>query len=178
MTKTRKDVADYMLVHGYKMLVASREEASNSVWVTEDDAPNGEGYYERQIVPLRHRFAIDGRIALLDFEWDNTKYRIRSSQQKTAAENEAYVVAVFFTLLEWIELGLTDWAGAFGGFSRTAAAVDEWWRVLRAPPDASRAEIEGAYKRQVGKAHPDHGGTHEAFLRVRAAYEEGLSLLT
>ncbi|MES3517946.1 MAG: ferredoxin Fer [Natronomonas sp.] len=43
--------------------------------------------------------------------------------------------------------------------------------VLGVDPDADEATIKRAYKRRVKEAHPDHGGSAEAFQRVRSAYE-------
>jgi len=43
--------------------------------------------------------------------------------------------------------------------------------VLGVDPDADEDEIERAYRRRVKEAHPDQGGSTEAFREVRAAYE-------
>jgi curved DNA-binding protein CbpA len=43
--------------------------------------------------------------------------------------------------------------------------------VLGVDPDADEATVERAYQRRVKETHPDHGGSPEAFQRVRRAYE-------
>lgn len=176
--KTLEDLRHYMEENGRVVLLPSHEDAPRSVWVTDDVAPGGiAGYYERAIAPLPHRWAVDGKIAQLTFELENTTFRIRASAKTTVHANKLYVVQIFFTVLEWIDAGIVDRSVAFAPFALQRDDPHEWWRVLRTPPDASRAEIERAYRHQVGQVHPDHGGTHEAFLRVRAAYEEGLALV-
>lgn len=48
--------------------------------------------------------------------------------------------------------------------------------VLGVAPGASRAEVRLAYRRAAKLAHPDHGGSESAFLRVRLAFEALLGL--
>lgn len=43
--------------------------------------------------------------------------------------------------------------------------------ILGLQPGATQPEIKRAYKRLAAKAHPDGGGSHEAFIRLQAAYE-------
>lgn len=42
--------------------------------------------------------------------------------------------------------------------------------VLGLPTEADPAEIKTAYREKVKQVHPDHGGDHEDFRRVREAY--------
>ncbi|EMA50130.1 MULTISPECIES: J domain-containing protein [Halococcus] len=42
--------------------------------------------------------------------------------------------------------------------------------VLGLPAGASVAEVKTAYREKVKQVHPDHGGDHEEFRRVREAY--------
>lgn len=46
------------------------------------------------------------------------------------------------------------------------------FEVLGLPPDADEDAVDDAYRRRVKEAHPDHGGSTEAFLLVQTAYEE------
>lgn len=43
--------------------------------------------------------------------------------------------------------------------------------VLSVSPDADDEEVERAYRSRVKETHPDLGGSAEAFLRVKTAYE-------
>lgn len=70
-------------------------------------------------------------------------------------------------------------ARAFTGFTalpRATPAGRPWREVLGFEDPGSgltRADVEVAYLRARGKAHPDRpGGSHEAFLAVQSAYEE------
>lgn len=62
---------------------------------------------------------------------------------------------------------------AFKGFAALPAPPGRsWWVVLGVARTASRAEIDAAYLAKRSAAHPDRGGTAEAFDEVQRAYEE------
>ena len=42
--------------------------------------------------------------------------------------------------------------------------------VLGLPVEATAADVRAAYREKVKQVHPDHGGDHESFRRVREAY--------
>jgi hypothetical protein len=42
--------------------------------------------------------------------------------------------------------------------------------VLDLPSGASAREVTAAYREKIKRVHPDHGGDHEEFQRVREAY--------
>lgn len=56
------------------------------------------------------------------------------------------------------------------GDDATAAAPPAH-RVLGVDRDASRSEVQEAYRERVKETHPDNGGTQEQFERVREAKE-------
>lgn len=165
-------LTDLMQSMGRETLMPSLEEVPGSVWVDDDRVPTP-GYYERKLLPLKHRMLRDGRTFAFEFTRRSITYRIRSSTGKSLSENADYVADVVRTLLRWVDDGLTTWENAFAIFIDQA---DEWWRVLRAPPDATLDEIEAAYKQRAFETHPDRGGTREAFDRIRAAYEAGRAI--
>lgn len=43
--------------------------------------------------------------------------------------------------------------------------------ILGVRPDATKEEVEKAFKEKAWKAHPDHGGTNEEMVLVNAARE-------
>lgn len=43
--------------------------------------------------------------------------------------------------------------------------------ILGVRPDATKEEVEKAYRDKAWKAHPDHGGTNEEMILVNAAYQ-------
>lgn len=49
--------------------------------------------------------------------------------------------------------------------------LNEAYRVLGLSGEATAAEVKAAYRRRVGEAHPDRGGSASEFIKVRAAYE-------
>lgn len=67
-----------------------------------------------------------------------------------------------------------------------APGNDPFWRIgaslgydglgeLGLSRNATRRQIKQTYKRLARKAHPDGGGSHEAFLKLQKAYEAALS---
>lgn len=66
---------------------------------------------------------------------------------------------------------------AFTGFTALPppmAAGKPWREVFGYPPGhkVTRLELDGAYRTARSDAHPDKGGTSEAFQGVQAAYEQ------
>ena len=55
--------------------------------------------------------------------------------------------------------------------------IDEHRAILGVGPDATAAEIRAAYRRKAKLAHPDLGGSKEAFLRVHTAVDALLAEL-
>jgi len=53
-------------------------------------------------------------------------------------------------------------------------AGDNWYEILNVRPQASVQEVKNAYKALAKIYHPDNGGSKEAFVRLRKAYEEGI----
>lgn len=157
---------------GRDMLLPATEHEPDSVWVEDDRAPGGvAGYYVKRRVAPHHRITTDGAVFAFDFEHEGVSYRVRCGRRGTAEENGDRVVEVVKTLQSWIADGILTWVEAFAPFARSDNA---WWRVLRVPPDATREEIDAAYRRGALKVHPDHGGSADAFRELRAAYERAL----
>jgi hypothetical protein len=62
-------------------------------------------------------------------------------------------------------------AGIGSDQATVSPEVERACRVLGVEPDASPEEVKRAYREAVKEAHPDLGGSREAFKRVRWAYE-------
>lgn len=60
---------------------------------------------------------------------------------------------------------------AFTGFAALPDQSEDWRAVLGVPAGAPRAAVDEAYRRLRAAAHPDRGGSPEAFQRVQRAYE-------
>jgi hypothetical protein len=63
-----------------------------------------------------------------------------------------------------------QWRAVFAGLFAPMKA-DEPYEVLGLSAAATWTEIKAAYRKCASKTHPDHGGSAEAFCRVREAYE-------
>jgi len=63
-----------------------------------------------------------------------------------------------------------QWRAIFAGLFAPMEA-DEPYQVLGISGSSTWAEIKSAYRKQARLTHPDHGGTKEAFCRVREAFE-------
>jgi hypothetical protein len=69
---------------------------------------------------------------------------------------------------------------AFAGFQALpeTAGGDPWWKVLGAEdPIRTGDELQAAYREAARRAHPDKGGSQEAFVRVQRAFEQGREAL-
>ncbi|HEY7127060.1 MAG TPA: DnaJ domain-containing protein [Ktedonobacterales bacterium] len=58
---------------------------------------------------------------------------------------------------------------------RKPTTLAEALRILKLRPPATATEIKRAYRTLAQVAHPDHGGSHAAMVRVNAAYKLALS---
>ena len=76
--------------------------------------------------------------------------------------------------------GISDFLDrAFTGFMELPenagpSTQEKWYEVLEVDPKASLFEIKVAYKLKTKQSHPDSGGSTEEFLRVKAAYDQGI----
>lgn len=62
---------------------------------------------------------------------------------------------------------------AFAGY-QALPAPEQWWQVLGVGNQATRAEIDAAYRAKARTAHPDTGGSDAAMARLNAARDEAL----
>jgi hypothetical protein len=62
---------------------------------------------------------------------------------------------------------------AFTGFT-ALPGVPTCWDVLGVKRDASREEVEGAFRDLAKRHHPDAGGSHDEFIRIQTAREQAL----
>jgi hypothetical protein len=63
---------------------------------------------------------------------------------------------------------------AFTGFVALAGPTP-WWVVLDVKHNATRDDIEAAYLRKRSAAHPDRGGSPDAFQAVTHAYQQAIN---
>ena len=54
---------------------------------------------------------------------------------------------------------------------------NDWHAILGVSANANKATIINAFKALARVHHPDSGGDSETFIKLRKAYEEGISNL-
>ncbi len=62
--------------------------------------------------------------------------------------------------------------GSFEGPGESPSGVPHWAGVLGLDPPFSTDRVRDAYRSRSKDSHPDAGGTHAEFVRLRAAFEE------
>ena len=67
---------------------------------------------------------------------------------------------------------------AFTGFKALPApgqtTGENWWAVLNVAPGAPFNVVKAAYRAKVAEAHPDRGGSDDAFRRIQDAWRRAL----
>ncbi len=161
-------------------ITPASEDTPHSVWVTEDQAPKGRaGYYIKRYLPIPYTIASDANAVVLKFTYRKQKYQVSSRVASSAEGNLRLIALALESCIQIVDHGIVGWREVLQPFLTSEQAqeggagqpTEEWWRVLRLPPDATPEEIEAAYRTQARKHHPDTGGSHEGFLRVQAAYK-------
>ncbi len=65
---------------------------------------------------------------------------------------------------------------AFAGYTALPPAGSSpgtsWWNLLGCAHDAPFAVVKAAFREAAFKAHPDHGGSHDAIVAVNAAWDQ------
>ena len=95
----------------------------------------------------------------------------------TRAEHNMRSLTLAIEALRQLERhgGGTMMERAFAGFAALPApgSARPWNDILGVPPNASRAEINAAFRAKAASAHPDTGGSHEAMAALTAARDAG-----
>lgn len=111
----------------------------------------------------------------------NTPYKVLPIDQYDRVADNLASIAGTLDALRTIE----RWGGG-RILERTTAGLDAlpssvgdanasaWWIVLGVDHNASRDDVEAAYRRARREAHPDHGGSPESFNRVQNAWKQYL----
>jgi DnaJ-domain-containing protein 1 len=87
----------------------------------------------------------------------------------TVAENLAAIAAHVSAIRAVDRYGVGTLDQAFAGYAQLPASTEEWWTILGVAPDASRTEIDEAFRALAKKVHPDAGGSNEAMARLNEA---------
>ena len=49
---------------------------------------------------------------------------------------------------------------------------ESWWATLGVSAQATRLEIDAAYKTKLRECHPDSGGSHDAMVKLNLARDQ------
>lgn len=111
------------------------------------------------------------------FTWDGMQVCIPVDRYQTVAANLQAIHHVIEARRVELRHGtLALVRASFTGFKALppAAGARAWHEVLGVPPNASRLDIERAYREKAKTSHPDAGGTQEAMADLNKAREEAL----
>lgn len=107
-------------------------------------------------------------------------FKLRGKDTVLACDWWVKVQDNIFALAKHIEAlrGMDRWGvgtleQAFAGY-QALPAPEQWWETLGVGMQASRAEIEAAYRAKARAAHPDAGGSDAAMARLNAARDAAL----
>lgn len=107
-------------------------------------------------------------------------FKLRGKDTVLACDWWVKVQDNIFALAKHIEAlrGMDRWGvgtleQAFAGY-QALPSPEQWWTVLGVGMQATRAEIEAAYRAKAREAHPDTGGSDSAMARLNAARDAGL----
>lgn len=107
-------------------------------------------------------FKLKGRDTVLACDkWDRT------------ADNIAAIAKHIEALRGMNRWGVGTLDQAFAGY-QALPAPEQWWQVLGVGAQATRAEVEAAFRRLAPAAHPDTGGSNAAMTRLNSARAQGL----
>lgn len=88
----------------------------------------------------------------------------------SAADNMAAIAGHVEAIRACDRYGVGSIEQAFAGYTALPPdAATDWWLVLGVSPNATRDQIEEAYRRLAREAHPDTGGSHDAMSRINTA---------
>lgn len=117
----------------------------------------------------------DGGVAVY-FTWDNVSTCIAVDRYGKIEENlQAIHHCIEAERTKLRHGGLNLVRAAFRGYAALpppSGLKDPWYEVLGVAESASVDVVEKAYQRLRSTAHPDKGGSSEAFHRINAAWHE------
>jgi len=106
------------------------------------------------------------------FEIDGEPHVLACDRWDTVADNVAAIAAHIEALRGQERWGVANMKQAFAGHV-ALPAPEQWWQVLGVKPDATREQIDAAWREKMGDAHPDRGGSEEEAKRLNWARSEG-----
>lgn len=106
------------------------------------------------------------------FELDGRPHVLACDRWDAIPGNIAAIAAHIEALRGQERWGVADLQQAFAGHA-ALPAPEQWWQILGVNADATVAEIDAAWRRQIASTHPDQGGSTTAAARINLARDEG-----
>lgn len=110
------------------------------------------------------------------FEWDGLQVCIPVDRYRSVASNLQAIHHIIEARRVELRHGTLALVRAtFTGFlALPAPAGKHWTDVLSLPRDATKTDVDAAYRRLASQRHPDKGGSNEAFAELNAARDAAL----
>jgi hypothetical protein len=122
----------------------------------------------------RMRAPADGGIALY-FRLGERIMAMACDLHVTAADNIRSLATTLRALRQLEDhIGEEILAQALERFTLPSADPEPWWRILHLDANATRAEVEAAYRRLARERHPDLGGTDATMAELNVARDEAM----
>lgn len=120
------------------------------------------------------RSPVDPGVAVY-FTWDSLQVCIPVDRYATLAANLQAIHHIVEARRVELRHGTLHLVRAtFQGFAALPAPGLPWWQVLRIAANASRSEIEVAFRALAVERHPDRGGSHDMMADLNRAREDAL----
>lgn len=109
------------------------------------------------------------------FQLAGRAHCLPSDAYTRVADNIAAVAAHIEATRAIERHGVASVREMFAGFVALPASSERpWWQVLGVKPDASRAEIEAAFRAAARERHPDRGGSDTMMSELNRARDAAL----
>ncbi len=106
------------------------------------------------------------------FELDGEPHVLACDRWDTVPDNIAAIAAHIEALRGQERWGVSTMKQAFAGHV-ALPAPEQWHNVLGVRSDASRADVDTAWRNRMRDAHPDKGGSDHQAARLNWARDEG-----
>jgi hypothetical protein len=112
------------------------------------------------------------------FQWSGLQLAIPCDRWRRICDNIQAIALTVEAMRGMERWGAKEMIRAmFTGFKALPAGEPEeaWWKVLGVAHNAGAKEIRDAYVALAKKHHPDHGGSHEVFVKIVQALDTARS---
>ena len=125
----------------------------------------------RDGLPMSNQGQPDDRGPAVYFELDGKQCSLAFDKWNRVEDNVWAIANHIESLRGQARWGVGTVEQAFRGYMALPekSGGESWWEILGVAMNASEEQINEAFKKLAQTAHPDRGGTHEAFDRIAKA---------